>query len=205
MADSDSNKANDNPFFCWAKPYFDFIGRGKIYSLVYVIMAFLNLLLPMAVIFAVIETGFFQNTGTKVVVAFMLSWFVITFASWIGFQLWWSRKSAVRRFENADFIATPVISEILQTTGEWLGTFFGIIGIGVGIIVTVLLWDLSRYSAEFGFYGFIPVFNFGPAMIAGGPAIGFFIVIFFRFIAEQIRIISSIANSTREIARNSRR
>ena len=201
MADFDKNRATINPFFSWAKPYFDFIGKGKIYSLVYIIMAFVNLLCPMAVIFAVIELGFFQNTGTKIVVAFMLSWFVIVFASWIGFQLWWNRKSAIKRFENAEFIATPVISEILQTTGEWLATFCGIIGVGVGIIVTVVLWDTS----ELGLFGFLPLFNFGPAMIIGGPVIGFFHLILFRFIAEQIRIISAIANNTREIARNLRK
>ena len=197
------NKTIDNPFFCWAKPYFDFIGKGKIYSLIYVIMALGNLLLPLIVIFVVIESGLMQYTGTNVVVAFMFSLLVIAFASWIGFQLWWNRKSSIKRFESADFIATPVLSEILQTFGEWLGTFMGILGVGVGIIMTILLWDIQ--SSELGIYGIRTFFNFGPAMIIGGPVAGFFTIVLFRFLAEQIRIISSIANNTRDIARTLRK
>ena len=200
-----NNRSSENPFFNWAKPYFDFIGKGKIYSLVYVIMALCNLLLPMAVIFWVVKSGFLQNTGNEVMVAFMLSLLVIAFACWIGFQLWWNRKASIRRFENADFIAVPVVSEILQTTGEWLGTMSGIIGVGVGIIVTILMWDLPKTGMGFGFFGIGQYFNFGPAMIIGGPVLGFMTLLFFRFLAELIRIMSSIANSTREIARNTRK
>ena len=198
--EKNDNKAADNLFFSWAKPYFDFIGKGKIYSLIYVIMALFSLLLPLIVIFVVILTGFLQNSGTGVVVAFMLSLFVITFASWIGFQLWWSRKNAIKRFESADFIATPVLSEIMQTMGEWLGTLAGIIGLGVGIIVTILFWIGPVYIGGFN----VSIFNFGPILIVGGPIVGFIIIVITRFVAEQIRIWSAIANNTRDIARNIR-
>ena len=204
MTENDKYRA-DNPFFNWAKPYFDFVGRGKIYSLVYVIMALCNLLLPLIVIFWVIESGMLQYAGTGAVIAFMFALLVIAFASWIGFQLWWNRKSAVKRFESADLIATPVISDLLQTFGEWLGTMLGILGVGVGIIITILLWDVSKYTAELMMFGVGGFFNFGPAMIIGGPVAGFITIVFFRFIAEQIRIIAAIANNTREIARNLRK
>ena len=203
--DRNDNRTAENPFFNWAKPYFDFVGRGKIYSLVYVIMAFFNLVLPVAVIIAVMVTGLLQDAGPRIITAFILSWLVIAFASWIGFQLWWTRKLNLKRFESADFIATPVISEILQTFGEWVGTFIGILGIGIGITLTILLWDLPGYYIGFGFSFFEMLSRFGPAIIILGPVTGFFIIIIFRFFAEQIRIFSAIANNTREIARNLRK
>ena len=208
MADFDKNKNFYNPFYSFAKPYFDFIGKGKIYSIFYVVMAVLNLLLPLIIIYLVIDTGFLQNTGARVVVAFMISWLVVAFASWIGFQLWWNRKANLRRFEYADFIATPVISEILQTFGEWLGTTIVIIGVGVGFIATVLLWDVARIplsSFSFGFFDSNRYFYCGPAAIVSSLVIGFFIIIIFRFLAEQIRIIAAIANNTRDIARSLRK
>ena len=187
----------ESPFTGFAKPYFDFLGRGKIYSIAYVFMAIVNLLIPLAVIFVVIESGFLQYSGARIVVSFILSWLIIAFACWIGFQLWWYRKSIVRKIESADLIATPVLSEIFQTFGEWLGTLIGIIGAGVGIIVIIFLRD----SADYLFSGLgIKFFDLGPLIIIGAPVVGFFIIIIFRFIAEQIRILASIANNTKDIA-----
>ena len=201
MANTDNS--NENRFFNWAKPYFDFIGKGKIYSLVYVIMALFCLLFPMFVIFMVIRDGYLYNAGTGLIVAFMFSLLVVAFASWVGFQLWWNRKTAIKRFENADFIAIPVVSDIVQTSGECIGTFLGIVGVGVGIIMTIYFWG-SGYT-DYAFYGLVPkIKNIGPVMIIGGPIAGFIILIIHRLFAEFIRIMSVIANNTREIARNTR-
>jgi len=206
MADFEADQKNRNnkpyhptecAFTSFAKPYFDFLGKGKIYSIIYVFMAIVNLLIPLGVIFVVIESGFLQYSGARVVVSFILSWLIIAFACWIGIQLWWYRKSIVRKIETADLIATPVLSEILQTFGEWLGTLIGIIGAGVGVIVIIFLRD----SADYLFSGLgIRFFNLGPLIVIAAPVIGFFIIIIFRFIAEQIRIWASIANSTKDIA-----
>jgi len=192
-----SNPPEESPFFDFAKPYFDFIGKGKIYSIIYVVMAVINLLIPLAVILVVIELGFLKNSGVRIIVAFMLSWLIIAFASWIGFQLWWYRKAVLKKIESADFIATPVISEILQTFGEWLGTFIAIIGAGIGIIATIFLRDSSNHLLRNFGIGFV---EYSPLLIIVCPVIGFFIIVLFRFIAEQIRIFASIANSTKDIA-----
>ncbi|MCL2831973.1 MAG: hypothetical protein FWD78_02275 [Treponema sp.] len=207
MADINKNGSSDNHFFGFAKPYFDFISKGKIYSIFYVVMAFLNLLLPLVVIYLVIDSGFLQNTGGRTVVAFMLSWLVIAFSSWICFQLWWNRKNNLRRFESADFIATPVISEIIQTSGECLGTFIIINGVGIGLIATILLWDIAKIPLSylpFGYYmdGYLYC---GPAAIVFGLVIGFFVILLHRFLAEMIRIWAAIANNTKDIARSLRK
>jgi len=206
MEDQDNKKrrrhCDDSLFFNFAKPYFDFVGKGKLYYLVYIVMALLNLVIPLAVIFVVVYLGFLQYSGARVIIAFILSWLIIAFASWIGFQLWWYRKSSVKNIEAADFIATPIISEILQTFGEWLGTLTGIIGAGVGIVATIFLGDSA--NSVFMQIG-ITFTDFAPLIIIIGPVIGFVIIVLFRFIAEQIRIFAAIANNTKEIAENSRK
>jgi len=183
-------------FFNFAKPYFDYVGKGRIYTLVYVVMAFLNLLIPLVVIFVVIQSGYLRNARASVVIAFIVLWLIIAFASWIGFQLWWYRKSSVRIFESKDFIATPVVSDIFQTFGEWLGTFIGIVGAGAGIITVFFLGGPKENL--FRGLGFL---RFGPILIVGGPVAGFLILLMFRFIAEQIRIFAAIANNTKQSKR----
>jgi len=195
-------QSDDSLFFNFAAPYFDFIGKGKLYYLVYIVMALLNLVIPFAVIFVVVYWGFLQYSGTRAVIAFIFSWLIIAFASWIGFQLWWYRKSRVKNMEKAEFIATPIISDIFQTFGEWLGTLIGIIGAGVGIVATIFLGDTANsVFSEIG----ITFTDFAPLIIIIGPVIGFLIIVLFRFIAEQIRIFAAIANNTKEIAENSKK
>jgi len=189
-----SNPPEESLFLSFAKPYFDFIGKGKVYSIIYIMMAIISLLIPLALIFVVVYLGFLQYSGARMVMSFFLSWLIIAFACWIGFQLWWYRKSCLNKIQSADFIATPIISDILQTFGEWLGTLIAIIGAGVGIIITIFLRGSDSFS---GFLGFL---DYCPLMIVVCPVVGFFIIILFRFIAEQLRIFASIANSTKEFA-----
>ncbi|MFP3091080.1 hypothetical protein LQZ21_12220 [Treponema sp. TIM-1] len=187
-----------NPFFTFSKPYLDFIGKGKIFSLVYFVMAVINLFLPFLIIFKVADSGFFSYGG-KFTVAFIFSWLVVAFACWIGFQLWWDRRKTVTNIATSEFIATPIFSEILQTFGEWLGTVIGIIGAGVGLIASIFLGEDANYLFKVIGLGFM---SFGVLAVIIGPIIGFFIIIIFRFLAEQLRILAALANNTKEIATN---
>jgi hypothetical protein len=188
----------ESPFFNFSKPYLDFIGKGKVFSLVYIVMAVINLILPFVIIYIVIDSGFF-SLGAKYVFAFIFSWLVIVFACWIGFQIWWDRRTKVSDIAASEFVATPVFSEILQTFGEWLGTLLGIIGFGVGLIATIALGGEARYLFSAIGMGSL---GLGAMVIVVGPVIGFFIIIIFRFIAEQLRILAALANNTKEIAAN---
>ena len=188
----------ENPFFNFSKPYLDFIGKGKIYSLVYTVMAILNIILPFFIIYKVIDYGLF-SIGAKYVFAFIFSWLVIVFACWIGFQIWWNRRTNVSKAASSEFVATQAFSEILQTFGEWLGTMIAIIGAGVGLISTIFLGREASYLfSAIGMGGF----GSGAIVIISGPIIGFFIIIFSRFLAEQLRIMVALANNTKEIAVN---
>jgi hypothetical protein len=188
-----------NGFFTFSGPYLDFIGKGEIFNLVYVVMAVINLLLPFAVIFVTVKSGVLKYGGAKFTIAFILSCLVIAFACWIGFQLWWNRRSHVANSAASEFIATPIFSRILQTFGEWLGTLIGILGAGVGIIASIFLGnDANNLFRLIG----LRFMRFGPMVIIIGPIIGFFIIIIFRFVAEQLRILAALANNTKEIATN---
>lgn len=193
------DKMDKNPFFIFSKPYLDFIGKGKIFGFVYYIMAVINLFTPFGVIYMTIDSGVFRYVGAKYIFAIIFSWLVIAFASWIGFQLWWNRRAKVMNSASTEFIATTSFSEILQTYGEWLGTLFGIIGAGVGLIALIFLGNEANNL--FGYIG-LDFMSFGPMVIFIGPVIGFFIVIIFRFFAEQLRLFASLVNNTKEIAAN---
>jgi hypothetical protein len=193
------DQVSENKFFSFSRPYLEFIDKSKIYSLIYYVMAVINLIIPFIVLYRVIDTGFFSYVVAKYIFAFVLSWLVIIFACWIGFQLWWNRRKKVVELGTSEFSATMIFSEILQTSGEWLGTLIGIIGAGVGLIAAIFLGsDINNLFRTIG----MGSLALGPAVIVVGPVIGFSIIILFRFLAEQLRLFASLVNHTRDIAEN---
>jgi len=191
------DKMDSNPFFVLSKPYLDFIGKGKIFSFVYFVLAAINLVIPFVVIYKTIDSGIFSGLPAKYVFAVIFAWLVVAFACWIGFQIWWIRRIKITDTASFEFIATISFSEILQTSGEWLGTLIGIIGAGVGLIALIFLGNEASYL--FSMLG-LSFMNFGPFVIIIGPIIGFFIIILFRFLAEQLRLFASLVNNTKDIA-----
>jgi hypothetical protein len=191
-------KMAQSPFFTLSKPYLEFIGKGKLFSFVYIVMAVINLIIPFAILYKVIDSGFF-SLGAKFVFAFILAWFVIVFACWVGFQLWWDRRRNVTDIGPSEFTATLVFSGILRTYGEWLGTLIGIIGAGGGLLASLFLGNDVNYIFQLIGLDFL---RFGVLIVIIGPVIGFFIIILFRFLAEQLHLWTALANNTKEIATN---
>jgi len=191
-------KMAEGPFFTFSRPYLEFISKGKLFNLIYIIMAAINPIIPFVILYQVIDSGFF-NLGAKFVFAFILAWFVIVFACWIGFQLWWDRRKQAMHIESSEFIATMFFSEILQTFGEWLGTMIAIIGAGGGLLASIFLGKDVDYLFSMVGMGFM---RFGVLIVIIGPIIGFFIILISRFAAEQVRLIAALVNNTREIAAN---
>jgi len=189
----------NGPFFTLSKPYLDFIAKGKIFYFVYILMAVISLLFPFGILYKVIESEFFRYVPGKYIAAFILTWFVIAFAGWIGFQLWWDRRKKISEISSSEFIVTPIFSEIIRTFGEWLGTLIAIIGAAGGLIAFIFLGNEINDLFRLIGMGFL---NFGAGIIFMGPIIGFFIVIISRFVAEQLRILTALANNTKEIAEN---
>jgi len=190
------DKLDGNPFFGFSRPYLNFIGKGAIFGFVYLIMAVVSLLLPFFVIYLVVDSGFLGEVGGRAVIAFIFSWLVIAFACWIGFQLWWNRRKQVAEVAESEFVAIPICAGILRTFGEWLGTLIGVAGFGVGLIASIVLGNYMRMLE--GYFG-IPG---GPAIIFTGPVTGFFLLVFFRLLAELLKVAAALANNAKAIAEN---
>ncbi len=193
------DQVSEKKFFSFSRPYLDFIDKSKIYSFIYYVMAVINLIIPFVILYQVIDSGVFRYLEAKYIFAFILSWIVVVFACWIGFQLWWNRRKKVVELGTSEFSATMIFSEILQTFGEWLGTLIGIIGAGAGLLAFIFLGnDVNEIFRMIGMRSLA----LGPVVIIAGPIIGFSIIILFRFLAEQLRLFASLVNHTREIAEN---
>lgn len=192
----------ENKILTFIKPYLSYIDNGRFFrkpfSWLYTLFAILNLLLPIYVFCQASKYKIF-DLPAKFVIVFILLWLIITFAGWIGFQLWWDRKSKINMSasEEDEFIATPVFSHFIQTIGEWLGTYIGLVGFGFALLTTIILGDDGYYLGQF--LG-IPYLNTGWMAVLTMPIIGFLIVVISRFLSEQIRALSSIANNTKKQA-----
>jgi hypothetical protein len=191
-------KMTQSAFFTFSKPYLELIGKGKLFSFIYIVMAVINPILPFVILYKVIDSGFF-SLGAKYVFAFILAWIVIVFACWIGFQLWWDRRKRISEIGSTEFFATYYFSELLQTFGEWMGTLIGIIGAGGGLLASIFLGEDVDYLFRLIGMGFI---QFGVGIIIIGPIVGLLIIILSRFFAEQMCLWAALANNTKEIAVN---
>jgi hypothetical protein len=190
-----TNAGSKHSFFVFAKPYFDFIGEGKIFSIIYLVMAGVNCLLPFVTGYLAIDNNIF-SLNPKITVVFVFTWLVIVFACWIGLQLWLDRRQKFIETAPSEFIATLVIADILQTFGEWLGTLIGIIGAGAGLTGSIfLVEDINDLFSLIG----LDFMQFGPLIILIGPVIGFFIIIISRFLAEQLRLMAALVNNTKQL------
>ncbi len=190
----------ENKFFTFIKPYLSFIDNGHLYrkpfSWLYMLLAIVNLILPIYIFYKAADNNIF-DAPAKLVIVFLLVWVIIAFASWLSFQLWWDRKTKVTStsVEGDEFVATPVFSHLIQTLGEWLGTWIGIVGFSVALLATLILGDEAYYlSYQIG----IPFLETGFLFIILMPIYGFLIIVVTRFLAEQFRALSSIANNTRK-------
>jgi hypothetical protein len=190
----------DMKFFTFTRPLMDAIDHGKFFKQpfrwLYIVFSIVCLLIPVAFLILLIENNAFDHNGFST----LLLWLFVTFAGWVGFQLWWNRKSKINRYveKGDDFLATPTFSHFIQTLGEWYGITIAIIGFGVSFCALIASNDgYNRYGG--GFSEYVP--GMGRVGLLGlilFPLLGFFIVVFFRVIAEGIRALAAIANNTKK-------
>lgn len=192
----------ENKFFTFISPYLSFIDKGhffrKPFSWLYVIMAIINLLLPLYILYQAIDNSIF-DLEFKI---FLLAWLIIAFAGWVSFQLWWDRKTKITfsSDDNSEFVATLAFSHLIQTLGEWLGTWVGLVGFGFALLSTIILGEESLYL-NLSYQLDLPM---GQYLGSGWPAVflmpiyGFLIIVLTRFLSEQIKALSAIANNTKK-------
>ena len=187
-------------FLTFIDPYLSYIDSGKLYrkpfSWLYMALAAVNALMPFYLLYVVIDSGMLKDVPAKFIFAFILAWLFVVAACWVGVQIWWNRKDKVMETsqDNADFPATPVISHLIQTSGEWLGSFVAIVGFGISLCGIIFLGSDARelagvldFGLDVGFRGLIL-----------NPIGGFVIIIVFRFLAELCRALAAIANNTKK-------
>lgn len=188
-----------NKFFSFIAPYLAFIDSGKFFrkpfSWLYMAMGVINLILPFYILYQAIDNDIFK-APFKFVLVFIVAWFTIAFASWTGFQIWWDRKDKLSFNSSAgnEFITTPVFSHFIQTFGEWLGTWIGLVGFVFALMATIILGKDGYYMSKQLGLGFL---NTGIISIILMPVYGYLIIITSRFIAEQFRALAAIANNTK--------
>jgi hypothetical protein len=194
----------DSKFFTFIHPYLKQIDNGKFFrnpfSWLYILIAAANILFPLYMLYTAIDNNIL-DLPAKYSITFFLTWSVIAFAGWLSFQLWWDRKSKVVRTSGStdDFVATPVFSHFIQTLGEWLGSWIGAVGFLITLFGFIFLGDDAKdLNREIG----LKFISSGPIFLLLFPVIGFFIVVFTRFLAEMFRALASTANNTKKIATN---
>ncbi len=190
----------ENKFFTFINPYLSYIDNGhffrKPFSWLYGLLGIVNLLLPIYLIYRAHEIKVLDFPA-KFIIVFLLVLIIVAFAGWVSFQLWWERMGKIDKLSSVgdEFIATPVFSNFIQTFGEWMGTYIGLVGFGFALLSTIILGEEGNY---FGNNIGIPYLRTGWLAVIAMPIVGFLIIVFSRFLAEQIRALSSIANNTRK-------
>lgn len=184
--------------FTLIKPYLDFIDKGdmfrKPFNWLYTLLAALNILFPLFLLYQAIDNGIFSAKFVHVL-GFLLIWIVIAAAGVGSFQLWWDRRTKVvaTSVEGDEFTATPVFSHFIQTLGEWFGSWLAVVGCLASLLGLIFLGDDAGYLFNALGLGFIGGGVMGIFLM---PVFGFLVIVMFRFLAEQAKAITTIAKNT---------
>jgi len=190
----------ESKFFTFLKPYLNTIDDGKFikhpFSWLYVLIALVFLGLQFYILIKAIDNHIFDAPG-KFVVLFLLTFLISTINAWFNFQLWIDRASKILTSSEKgdDFMATPALSHFIQTLGESLGTTIIFMGSSIVLLTLIFIGDTYSYGFINMFYlDFLPYSGIGIVFI---PISGFLVIVVTRFIAEQLRALTSIANNTK--------
>ena len=190
----------DSKFVNFIKPFLNYIDEGhffrKPFRVLYMVLAILSLLIPLFFLYTMIDNKMFSGTA-KMTVGVILLWLFVAVAYWLVFQIWWSRKDDVgqQKAEGEEFVSTPVFAHFIQTGGESLGVLIAIAGAGFSLVSFLFLGDASRaLSNSMGIAGS----DNGILGVVISPVVGFIIIVFSRFLSEQIKALATIANNTKK-------
>ena len=205
MENETIKKFSKNPlvkkFLKTPKLYLNIIDNGHLFKnpfkILYGFLAIINIIIPIYIMIKVIDIGIF-NAPFKIVIAFILIWFIIVIASFFGFHIWWNRKNKVESLskENDAFVAIPVFSHFIQTLGEYVGTYIALVG-SLGSLFMALFLN-SEDSQQLANAIGLDLFSFGIGGVVIMLIIGFLIIIISRFFAEQFKALATIANNTKK-------
>ena len=130
--------------------------------------------------------------GGSMVAGIILFSLMVLLVGALNFLLWWSRlldlKSLIKVQDK--FVATPVASHFIQTSGESLGLTIALWGFFTGLIYFTCNLSIGQFGLDFANLGVLSIFL--PIVI------GFFIAFIFRIFAEMLKAIIVLANNNGE-------
>jgi len=113
--------------------------------------------------------------------------------AFFGLFFWLNRRKHLANTVEAktEFAAVPVFAHLLQSFGDFLGLTLICIVAPCVLLTLVLLIDKVKYTWD------SMLLSCGAAIITG-----FFIILFFHYIADMARVRFAIANNTKQTAAN---
>lgn len=184
----------DNKILNFLDPVLKYIDSGAFFrqpfKWLYILIGVLNISLPISFIGTLSDAWDYLSGSSRFAAVIIL---LITIAlAFIGFLVWYKRSMTLKKDAGVSsrFIAIPVVANMLQTIGEWLGIIIGVGGFAIILIAMMFAGDELYFlvHTETGVLSMILC-----------PVMGYIIVVFFRFLAENCLALASIANSAKSI------
>ncbi len=158
----------------------------------YYILGVANVLIPIEIIINLVKyADYMPGNAVACMVILLLLFIPIAF---VGAMIWINRGNNLEKevTHGSRFVAIPIVANLIQTIGEWLGFLVGVGGF-VAVLI-ILMFNSSEVNYVF------PVAGLAYMLIVY-PIVGFLIVVFGRFMAESCLVFASIANHTQSIGK----
>ncbi|MDD4609888.1 MAG: hypothetical protein PHY71_07070 [Bacteroidaceae bacterium] len=172
---------NEHSFHNPLTSILDTIDDGQFFRVpfvrIYQLVSLLFFLLPIYLIYRIIELGLFRP-GIENLVVVLLAILVFVATSIICGLIWLKRSCDVKQLVEKDskIVTMPLVANLISTIGECYGVFVGIIGFFIALLsIFSNIVDLLPMAGDYGLVGMILA-----------PIMGFFIILLFRFVAEII-------------------
>lgn len=184
----------DNKILNFLDPALKYIDSGAFFrqpfKWLYILIGVLNISLPISFIGTLSDAWDYLSGSSRFAAVIIL---LITIAlAFIGFLVWYKRSMTLKQDAGVSsrFIAIPVVANMLQTIGEWLGIIIGVGGFAIILIALIFGGEELRYviGSRVSFLAVIAC-----------PIIGYITIVLFRFLAENCLALASIANSAKSI------
>lgn len=183
----------------FVKPFLGYIDNGdffrKPFRILYLVIAVVVALAPFFALWSIIDSGVFKFAKAGMIIGIVLAWLVMLAGFLFVALIWWTRADQLQDLGRSgdEYPVTPIFAHFVRTSGESGGVIVG----GVMFLVTLILLIFSGKQGG-------ALLSSVPGLAGGTwvtvfmmPVAGFLIVLFSRFISEQIRAIVNIAQNTK--------
>lgn len=178
-------------FFQFIQSPLNYVDNGAFFrqpfKWLYYLLGVTNVLIPIHFITLLSSRehyGYYNDSGTDKAYMIILIILSIPIASFAG-MIWINRGTTLTENVNhsSRFVAIPIIANLIQTFGEWLGFLVGVLG----FVMVLLGWIFNSTLLS------LPDWDYA------SPIVGYLIVVIARFLSESFLALASIANHTQSI------